>query len=148
MGDQTMRLNPLCLAALFVMAPAFAGEAPLYPKLDCNAVIASATAFHQCYAANLAAANAALDRLYRQLMLQKVFYVGSPEGLRDVERAWIVYKDKECDYEYGKPSPLESEDAWLAHAKCEIRVTDQRIRELLDRPSCTGGGSLCSPHMR
>ena len=51
-----MRLNPLCLAALFVMAPAFAGEAPLYPKLDCNAVIASATAFHQCYAANLAAA--------------------------------------------------------------------------------------------
>ena len=125
-----------------------AGAAPLYPKQDCSAVLASASAFHQCYADNLAAANRAVNDLYAQLMSQKVFYVGSREGLRDVERAWIVYKDKECDYEYGAPSANRSEDYWLAHADCEIRVTDQRIRELQDRPSCQGGDSVCTPHMR
>ena len=95
-----------------------ASAAPLYPKQDCKAVIASASAFHQCYTDNLAAANRALNELYAQLMAQKVFYVGSRDRLRDVERAWIVYKDKECDYEYG--APPRSEDYWLAHADCEF----------------------------
>ena len=124
-----------------------AADAPLYPKQNCEAVIQSATAFHQCYAANLAAANKALDALYQSLMTQQTFYVGSADALRDVERAWIVYKDKECKYEYGDGTS-GNEDYWLAHADCEIRVTEQRIRELQGRPSCTGGGSVCTPHMR
>ena len=149
-----MRLVSFCFATVFtvamftVAAPALAADTPLYAKKDCNAVIASAAAFHQCYADNLTAANAALDRLYRQLMSRKVFYIGSRDGLRDVERAWIVYKDKECDYEYGKLLATQSEDSWLAHADCEIRVTEQRIRELQGRPSCSGGDSICTPHMR
>ena len=124
-----------------------AADAPLYPKQNCEAVIQSATAFHQCYAANLAAANKALDALYQSLMTQQTFYVGSADALRDVERAWIVYKEKECKYEYGDGTS-GNEDYWLAHADCEIRVTEQRIRELQGRPSCTGGGSVCTPHMR
>ena len=144
-----MRLASICIATVFTVAvSALAADTPLYAKKDCNAVIASAAAFHQCYADNLTAANVALDRLYRQLMSQRVFYIGSRDGLRDVERAWIVYKDKECDYEYGKPSATQSEDSWLAHADCEIRVTEQRIRELQGRPSCSGGDSICTPHMR
>jgi uncharacterized protein YecT (DUF1311 family) len=137
----------LAFAALIgSLGASAAGGAPLYPKQDCNAVIASASAFHKCTADNLAAANRALNELYAQLMSQKVFYVGSRDRLRDVERAWIVYKDKECDYEYG--ARPQSEDYWLAHADCEIRVTEQRIRELQDRPSCQGGDSVCTPHMR
>jgi uncharacterized protein YecT (DUF1311 family) len=127
-------------------SPALADE-PLYPKQDCQAVIQSASAFHQCYAANLAAADKALATLYNALMSQQTFYVGSADALRDVERAWIVYKDKECKYEYGDGTS-GNEDYWLAHADCEIRVTEQRIAELKGRPSCTGGGSLCTPHMR
>jgi uncharacterized protein YecT (DUF1311 family) len=144
-----MRLASICFATVFTVAvSALAADTPLYAKNDCNAVIASAAAFHQCYADNLAAANAALDRLYRQLMSQRVFYIGSRDRLRDVERAWIVYKDKECDYEYGKPAATQSEDSWLAHVDCEIRVTEHRIRELQGRPSCSGGDSICTPHMR
>lgn len=79
-------------------------------------------------------------------MTQKPFYVGSAEKLRDLERAWIAFKEKECAYEYGA-NPT-SEDYWLGHTDCEIRVTEQRIRELQGRPSCTGGGSVCTPHMR
>ncbi len=122
-------------------------DAPLYPKQDCQSVIQSASAFHACYATNLAAANKALDDVYQSLMHQQTFYLGSADALRDVERAWIVYKDKECRYEYGDGTS-GNEDYWLAHADCEIRVTEQRIVELKGRPSCTGGGSLCTPHMR
>jgi uncharacterized protein YecT (DUF1311 family) len=135
------------LLLMFGTQTALADDAPLYPKQDCQAVIQSASAFHACYAANLEAANKALDRLYNDLMHQQTFYVGSADALRDVERAWIVYKDKECKYEYGDGTS-GNEDYWLAHADCEIRVTEARIVELKGRPSCTGGGSLCTPHMR
>ena len=135
------------LAVVAATAGSTAADAPLYPKQDCQAVIGSAAAFHRCYAANLAAANRALDTIYNALLTQTTFYVGSADALRDVERAWIVYKDKECKYEYGD-GMSGNEDYWLAHADCEIRVTEQRIVELKGRPSCTGGGSLCTPHMR
>ncbi len=132
--------------ALFAASAAAAAEAPLYARQDCNAVIHSADAFHRCYAANLEAANRALDETYQDLMAQRTFYVGSRSALRDVERAWAAYKDRECDYEYG--NGRSNENYWLAHALCEIRLTEQRIRELRDRPSCTGGDSVCYPHMR
>jgi len=135
------------VATLAMVDAAAAGEPALYAKQNCAAVIQSAAAFHQCYAANLAAANKALDDIYQSLLAQRTFYVGSAEALRDVERAWIAYKEKECRYEYGD-GMSGNEDYWLAHADCEIRVTEQRIRELQGRPSCTGGGSLCTPHMR
>ncbi|MBI1210690.1 MAG: DUF1311 domain-containing protein [Alphaproteobacteria bacterium] len=140
-------------ALLFVVAAAFGfagtafADAPLYPKQDCEKVIHSATAFHKCYAANLDAANKALNRVYKGLLAQKVFYVGSAEGLRDVERAWVVYKDKECAYEYGA-FDSGNEDYWLAYVGCEIRKIDERIVELKGRPSCTGGNSVCTPHIR
>ena len=135
-----------CVVTLALAGTAAADE-PHYQKQNCQAVIQSASAFHQCYAANLAAANKALDAIYNALLTQPTFYVGSADALRDVERAWIVYKDKECRYEYGDGTS-GNEDFWLAHADCEIRVTDQRIAELKGRPSCTGGNSICTPHMR
>ena len=133
-------------AVLATVSSAAADEPP-FPKQDCGPVIQSASAFHQCYAANLAAVNKALDTFYNALLSQKTFYVGSADALRDVQQAWIVYKEKECRYEYGD-GMSGNEDYWLAHADCEIRVTEQRIVELKGRPSCTGGGSLCTPHMR
>jgi uncharacterized protein YecT (DUF1311 family) len=136
------------LAVVFsaALCGAAAADAPLYAKQNCDPLSQSAGAFHDCYAANLAAANKALAETYAGLMAQKTFYVGSRDGLRDVERAWIAYKDKECAYEYG--AAPSNENYWLAHADCEIRVTEQRIRELQDRPSCSGGDSVCYPHMR
>jgi uncharacterized protein YecT (DUF1311 family) len=124
---------------------AAAADAPPYAKQNCDPAAQSAAVFHQCYAANLASVNKALDETYRSLMAQKTFTVGSAAALREVERVWIVYKDRECNYEYGAS---RDENYWLAHADCEIHLTEQRIRELQARPSCTGGDSVCYPHMR
>ena len=123
-----------------------AADTPLYKKQNCDPLTLSAVAFHDCYAANLGAVNKALDETYRALLRQKTFYVGSAHALRAVERSWIVYKEKECAYEYG--AAATNENYWLAHAACEIRVTEQRIHELNGRPSCTGGDSVCYPHLR
>jgi uncharacterized protein YecT (DUF1311 family) len=133
-------------AILAVCGTSAAAESPLYTKKNCDPLTQSASVFHNCYVANLDAANRTLDETYRRLLTQRTFYVGSPDALRDVERAWTAYKDKECAYEYG--GEAGNENYWLAHADCEIRVTEQRIRELLGRPSCTGGDSVCYPHMR
>ncbi|MBI3677013.1 MAG: DUF1311 domain-containing protein [Proteobacteria bacterium] len=141
-----MRAIVFVLATLAACGSATAADAPPYAKQNCDPAAQSAGEFHECYAANLKAANKALDETYKTLMAQKIFYVGNRRALRDVERAWIVYKDKECAYEYG--AAPSNENYWLAHADCEIRVTEQRIRELQDRPSCSGGDSVCYPHMR
>lgn len=140
-------MKSMIIAAMILASfgAAAAADAPLYAKQNCDPAAQSAAAFHQCYAANLASANKALDNTYRSLMAQKTFYVGSAAGLREVERAWIVYKDRECAYEFGAG---RDENYWLAHADCEIRLTEERIRELQGRPSCTGGDSVCYPHMR
>lgn len=136
----------VAVVALSAPAPALAQGVPLYAKKDCNEVITDAQAFHQCFADNFGAADDALNALYQKLMAQQVFYVGSRQALRDSERAWVAYKEAECAYEDGaKPT---SEDYWLAHTDCEIRLTEARIRELSGRPSCAGGASLCTPHMR
>ncbi len=140
-----MKSAILAIALFAASASGAAAEMPLYARQDCDAVIHSADAFHRCYADNLEAANRTLEETYRSLMAQRTFYVGSRSALRDVERAWVAYKDRECDYEYGGRG---NENYWLAHASCEIRLTEQRIRELRDRPSCTGGDSVCYPHMR
>jgi uncharacterized protein YecT (DUF1311 family) len=142
---KSMIFNVATLIASLAATITAAADASPYPKQGCDPETQSAAAFHQCYAANLVAANRALDETYKALMAQKTFYVGSAAALRDVERAWIVYKDKECDYEYGAS---RDENFWLAHADCEARLTEQRIRELQGRPSCTGGASVCYPHMR
>jgi len=135
------------LVGLIGGAASAAADEPLYAKQDCQKVIQSAGAFHKCYADNLTAANRALDQIYNELLTQKVFYVGSAAALSDVQQAWRVYKDKECRYEYGDGTS-GNEDYWLAHADCEIRMIEARIVELKGRPSCTGGGSVCTPHMR
>ena len=141
-----MKVAMVAVALLAACTMAQAADAPLYPKRVCDPLAQSTAAFHDCYAANLDAANRALDQTYRALLAQKSFYVGSAAKLREVERAWIVYKKRECAYAYGVEP--RSENYWLAHADCEIRVTEQRLRELVARPSCTGGDSVCYPHMR
>jgi uncharacterized protein YecT (DUF1311 family) len=137
----------ICVIALLAACRAAeADDTSAYVHQDCDQQIHSATAFHACYATNLDNANKALNETYKALLAQKTFYVGSAGALRDVERAWVTYKEKECAYEYG--ATQSNENYWLAHADCEIRVTEQRIRELQGRPSCTGGDSVCYPHMR
>jgi uncharacterized protein YecT (DUF1311 family) len=141
-----MRGLPFYIALIALLVPAsqvYAGDAPLYAKQDCEAMHLAKPAFVQCYGANLAAATAALDKAYRAA----IDHPGNDKKqIRDVERAWIAYKDKECAIENNGDATWKSNgDYGLRHTQCEIAKTEVRIREL-QLLTCEGA-SLCYPHV-
>ncbi len=137
-------MKRLTLAFAIVIAlggSALAGEAPLYPTQDCGKETAQ-MALNQCTGANLDAANAALGKLYGKLMaLQSA--PKDKEQLRDIERAWVAYKDKECTWE------TAGDEGGSIHAmeynECEIEKTDVRLRKLEKIAGCTGSVAACNP---
>ena len=69
------RAATFLVVAVAAVGAAWADEPPPYAKQNCDAVIQSAAAFHECYAANLDAAHKALEETYQSLLAQKTFYV-------------------------------------------------------------------------
>ncbi|MDE1987786.1 MAG: DUF1311 domain-containing protein [Alphaproteobacteria bacterium] len=131
------------IALLGLAGPVHAGDVPLYAKQNCEAMKLAKPAFVKCYAANLAAATVALDKAYNAAMNDPG---NDRKQIRDVERAWIAYKDKECAIENnGDATWKTNEDYGLRHAQCEIAKTESRIREL-QLLTCEGA-SLCYPHV-
>jgi len=137
-------MSGLAFALLFAVGgSAAAQDAPPYAKKDCEALHQGKSAFIKCYDANLAAANQALGKAYVGAMN----HPGNDKNtIRDVERAWIAYKDKECAIENnGDATWKKNEDYGLRHSQCEIEKTEQRIQEL-QLLTCEGA-SLCYPHV-
>ena len=94
-------------------------------------------------AANLHAADAALNKVYQQVMAQQSDAL-SKEQLKDVERAWIAYRDKECAFEVGASAGGGS--IWpMEMSNCLEEKTAARIRELMRLSGCTAGVSACNP---
>jgi uncharacterized protein YecT (DUF1311 family) len=137
-----MKRLVLGLAAVVAFAPAaLAGEAALYPVKDCSKETAQ-MALNQCTGDNLAAANAALTQLYGK-MLAIESDPKAKEQFKDIERAWVAYKDKQCQWETAGD---EGGSIWtMEYNQCEIEKTDARIRELERAAGCTGSVSTCKP---
>jgi uncharacterized protein YecT (DUF1311 family) len=97
---------------------------------------------------DLAAANMALASGYRTLMNQQ----HSPRdrsALRDLERDWIAYKDKECLSEVGGADGVAQRPGmalWPNYADCQLRVTRARTQEL--KAMECAGASVCALHHR
>ncbi len=138
------KILALVPAVLFALAgAAMAQDAPLYAKQNCETMKLSKPAFIKCYAANLAAANIALGKAYEAAMNHPG---NDKNAVRDVERTWIAYKDKECAIQNnGDVTWKKNEDYGLRHSQCEIQKTEERIREL-QILTCEGA-SLCYPHV-
>lgn len=132
------------VAILLVASAAHSDDAPLYPKRNCddlNAQIEMTT----CAGDNQDAADAALNVLYQKLMkLQDD--AKSKTQLRDLERAWIAYRDKECDFEIGPRDGSGS--IWpMEMAMCMEQKTAARIRELTPLVACAAGADTgCPPN--
>jgi uncharacterized protein YecT (DUF1311 family) len=78
---------------------AVAQEAALYPVEDCGRFTTQMD-MNKCAGTNLEAANVALNKIYQQVMAEQGD-TSSKEQLKNVERAWIAYRDKECAFEVG-----------------------------------------------
>ncbi len=137
-----MKRFVLGFAAVVVFVPAtLAGEAALYPTKDCGKETAQ-MALNQCTGDNLAAADSALAGLYRKLLAIESD-PKAKEQFKDIERAWVAYKDKQCQWETAGD---EGGSIWtMEYNQCEIDKTDARIRELQKAAGCTGSVNTCKP---
>lgn len=131
------------LAICFLATGALAKDAPLYPVKDCTH-LAVQMEMNACANDNAQAADDALNRIYAMVMAQQADRA-SKDQLKDVERAWIAYRDKECAFEVGAQE--EGGSIWpMEMANCVEQKTAARIREMKPMIECTTGVSACNPH--
>jgi uncharacterized protein YecT (DUF1311 family) len=120
-------MTSMSVAAVLAMpVVAFAGPS-LYPKQDCNKAVTQMD-LDQCAGANDAAADAALNALYKTLLAQETD-AKAVSALKESERAWVVYRDKECAREVGPRE--ESGSIWpMEMSDCLEEQTARRLCEL------------------
>lgn len=122
---------------------ATAADTPLYPVEDCGRFTVQMD-MNKCAGANLEAADTALNEIYQEVMAQQGD-AASKEQLKNVERAWIAYRDKESAFEVGPQK--DGGSIWpMEMSNCLERMTAARIRELNELRGCTAGASACNPH--
>lgn len=136
-----MRTTISILAILIATGAAAADSTPpLYKTRDCGKEMVQAS-MNECAGANLASADAELNRVYAKLMSEQSD-PPSKEQLKDVERAWMAYRDKECAFEIGPQD--QGGSIWpMAMSNCLQEKTDARIRELKPLLDCTEGDASC-----
>lgn len=95
-----------------------------------------------CLGDDMKSADALLNRNYQTLMKQLA--AKDKTNLRDAQRAWIVYRDKECTF---RTAPYQ--DGSVAPsliAACVTALTSQRILDLRVQLNCEEGDLSCVPH--
>lgn len=112
-------IRALAVAALLLLAaPAFADE-------PCDRNDQTQTGMNMCAKADFDAVDAKLNQLYKQLAAKAES--NEKNALRDAQRAWVAYRDKECIYETsgsegGSIRPMEE---W----ECAATLTNARIKD-------------------
>jgi len=71
--------------------------------------------------------DATLNAVYKKLMTA-LEETGQKAALKTAERAWIAYRDAECDFEYGGKDG--GTDGRLRADECLTRLTHDRILQL------------------
>ena len=140
-----MRLLPFAAALLAVSTlSAHAADAPLDKAKDCGKLTVQAD-MNACAGDNYAAADAALNKTYASAMAQQDDAT-SKTALKDAERAWISFRDKECSFEIGPEA--DGGSIWpMEMSNCLEDKTAARIQELKTAVGgCTGGVSVCYHH--
>jgi uncharacterized protein YecT (DUF1311 family) len=138
-----MRIVAVSLTLTLGATGVVAEDAAPYPVEDWGKFTTQMD-LNRCAGANLEAADAALNKIYQQVMSQRSG-TSSKEQLKNVERAWIAYRDKECALEVGPQK--DGGSIWpMEMSNCLQQMTAARIRELAKLRGCTAGESACNPH--
>lgn len=99
-----------------------------------------------CISEVLAEADAVLNRAYRQLSDR--LDGNGRRNLVAAERAWIVFRDRECDLRTGYDAVNLENNGTLAPylvGECKLDLTAGRTADLLAQVKCPGGDLSCPP---
>ena len=130
-----MRLRILIAASLVGPAPVGLAAAQ---AADCNKA-STQTDLTACAGAGAQAADAALNAIFQKL-LGKISEAGRPR-LREAERAWLAYRDKQCAFD-----TLASEGGSIhpmVEAECRRGLTHAQTAHLAAQLACSEGDMSC-----
>jgi uncharacterized protein YecT (DUF1311 family) len=114
------------------------GQSVLPAAPDCSAAMTQ-TDMNICAGNAYKAADADLTKVYHDLMM-KVSDAGKI-GLRDAERAWILYRDKECAFETA--GSVGGSVHSMVLSLCLTQKTNTRVAELGAQLNCEEGDVAC-----
>jgi uncharacterized protein YecT (DUF1311 family) len=122
-----------------VVAIAFAAVPALAADSDCQKET-SQMGLNECFGKLADAADAELNKAYKALAAKSEGQ--EKDALRDAQRAWIAYRDKECDYETiaeegGSIRPMEI-------SICVAEKTAARTKEFKSWLSCAPSDLSCT----
>ena len=126
-------MRRILLALAFLAAPAAHAA-------TCNDN-SSQMELNQCAADDLAKADAALNATYQALM--KKIEAPNQAQLREAQRAWIAFRDKECTFETGGGANQGGSIWPMMVDKCLTTITEERTRALQSQVKCPGWDLSC-----
>jgi uncharacterized protein YecT (DUF1311 family) len=127
----------LIAAALMLLAGTAARAAD---KINCSSQNLNQFDLDQCAGQDFRASDAKLNALYKSMMAK--YDAPNQAKLKTAERAWLTYRDAECDYETngsagGTINPMMD-------TICRTTKTDARIKELTAQLKCAEGDLSCN----
>lgn len=99
-----------------------------------------------CVSDKLSKADATLNQIYGQLQ-HKLDALGR-HNLVAAEKAWIAFRDRECDLRTGYDTKHLENNGTIAPmlvGECRLTLTQQRTADLRAQVKCPGGELSCPP---
>jgi uncharacterized protein YecT (DUF1311 family) len=133
-----MKAIAAAVSFLFATGAASAADAP-FAHTDCKN---APTQMEMDYCAGLdfKAADAKLNALYRQMTAK--YDPADKEKLKAAEKAWLAYRDAECDYETAQSEGGSIHP--MVETECATDKTQARIKELERQFHCDEGDTSCN----
>jgi uncharacterized protein YecT (DUF1311 family) len=111
--------------------------------IDCKSGDLNQMQMTTCASNDFKKADTALNRVYTQLAT--ALDTQGRDDLRQAQRAWVVFRDKECVSRTGG-GPNQQGSIWpMVYAQCLATLTRERTRDLTAQTRCHGGDLSCSP---
>jgi uncharacterized protein YecT (DUF1311 family) len=128
-----MKLTPiLAMSFLFLSIHAHA------ETIDCKNA-SDQSSLNHCADLDYQAADKKLNDTYSKL-LKKVSPQGKPR-LQKAERAWVVYRDAQCEFLTSSPTPYSAQP--MIHSYCLSRLTEAQTKLLDEQLHCAEGDIGC-----
>ncbi|NKC23331.1 DUF1311 domain-containing protein [Ochrobactrum oryzae] len=131
------------LSAVFTAAYMFSFGATTEARADNCDALKTQSEITACFGDDEKAADSTLNKLYQSLM--HVLSDADKQRLRDAQRAWISFRDKECTFRVAPYA--DGSIAPSLTASCVTALTAQRVVDLRQQVNCEEGDMSCVPHM-
>lgn len=130
------------VSAVFTAAYMFSFGAPTEARADNCDALKTQSEITACFGDDEKAADSTLNKLYQSLM--HVLSDADKQRLRDAQRAWIGFRDKECTFRVAPYA--DGSIAPSLTASCVTALTAQRVVDLRQQVNCEEGDLSCVPH--